>query len=93
MSFQVWHGTPNELAKVAEKPGQSTAIKWARDHLESMEQQAKKFDLAALDHIRSTREQMLQTTPIQPGDKRAWQFPYIAVQYRIEVRNNGARKK
>lgn len=93
MSFEVWYGTPNEMAKAASKPGQSTAIKWARDHLEGLETQAKKYDLAAVDHIRSTREQLLQTTPIQPGDVRAWQFPYISVQFRIEIRNVKETKK
>jgi hypothetical protein len=80
-------GTPNELAKVASKPTQSAAVKWARDYLQGMEKQADKFDRAALEHIRSTREQMLQTSPISKGDKRRWSFDYISIRFVIEIRN------
>lgn len=85
--IEVWHGTPNEMEKIAAKATQTAAVKWARDHLKSMEKQADKFDRGALDSIRSTREQMLQTSPISLGDKRTWEFPYIAVTYRIELRH------
>lgn len=85
--IEVWYGTPNELRKAASKPTQSGAVKWARDHLQAMEKQAEKYDTTALDHIRSTREQLIQTTAIASGDRRVWQFPYLDVQFRIELRN------
>jgi hypothetical protein len=84
---EVWTGTPNEMTKAASKPTQPAAVKWARDHLQGMEKQADKYDRAALEHIRSTREQMLQTTPISKGDKRRWEFDFISVRFVIELRN------
>ena len=75
------------MAKAAAKPSQSAAVKWARDYLSGLEKQAEKYDGAALDSIRSTREQMLQTTEITQGDKRVWSFNYIAIQFRIEIRH------
>lgn len=87
MTYQVWCGTPNQMAKAASKPGQTAAIKWARDHLSGLEKQAEKYDGAALASIRSTKEQMLQTGPIQSGQMRSWKFPYIGIEFRIEIRN------
>ena len=91
--IEVHCGTPNELAKFASKPGQTAAIRWARDYLSGLERQAEKFDGAALAHIRSTKEQMLQTGPIPPGQMRSWQFEYIGVQFRIEIRNTSKETK
>lgn len=85
--IEVWTGTPNELARAAAKPSQSAAVKWARDHLQAMEKQADKYHRDALEHIRSTREQMLQTTAISKGDKRRWEFDFISVRFVIELRN------
>ena len=85
--IEIHIGTPNEMAKAAAKPSQSAAVKWARDYLSGLEKQAEKYDRAALDSIRSTGEQMLQTTEIAEGDTRSWSFPYIAITFRIEIRH------
>jgi len=87
MTTEVWYGTPNEMAKGTSKETQPAAIKWARDYMAGMEKQATRYDRAALDSIRSVREGMLQTTHITKGDKRAWEFPYISVTFRIEIRS------
>jgi hypothetical protein len=85
--IEVHYGTPNELGLGARKDTQSAAVKWARDYLQGMEKQADKYDRAALEHIRATREQMLQTSPISKGDKRRWSFDYISIRFVIEIRN------
>jgi hypothetical protein len=85
--YEVWTGTPNEMTKAASKPTQPAAVNWARDYLKSLEKQADRYDRAALERIRSTREQMLQTTPISKGDKRTWSFEYISITVVIELRN------
>ena len=86
--ISVWYGTPNEMTKAASKASQSAAVKWARDHLMGLERQAIRYDSAALERIRSTREAMLQCTEIAQGDVRAWQFNYTSVQFRIEIRHD-----
>lgn len=85
--IEVWIGTPNEMEKAHSAKTQGAATKWARGQLDGLAKQATKYDGGALDHIHSVKEQMLQTGPIQLGDKRTWSFPYIAVTYRIEIRN------
>lgn len=86
MTVEVWIGTPNEMAKAAEKDTQSAAITWARGHLASLEKQAKKFDNAGWDHIVHVREELIKCPVITIGDTRAWQFPYMGIQFRIELR-------
>lgn len=86
MSYEVWTGTPHEMVKAADKPSLPTAAKWAREHLTDMEKLAGKYDHAALDSIRSTREQVAQVWTIHEGDRRGWEFPYVAITFRIELR-------
>ena len=86
MSYEVWHGTPNEMAKIASKDSLPVATKWACEHLDGVKDQAKKYDSAAVEHINSTAQDMRRLYSMQPGETRGWQFPYIAVTYRIEIR-------
>ena len=86
MSVEVWMGTPNEMAKAASKDTLPAAIKWAREHLDGLKQQAKKYDTAALDSIISTSEDMRKVYALEKGESRGWQFPYISVVFRVELR-------
>lgn len=85
--ISVWIGTPNEMAKAASKPTQSSAARWARDYLEGMKVQARKYDNASLNHIQRVHDELGQATEIAQGDRRGWQFEYIGITFRIELRN------
>lgn len=84
--YEVWIGTPNEMTKAAAKPGQTAAVKWARDYLSGMERQAEKYDRAALVAIRRVKDELGQTASLTDNGMRGWQFPYISVTFRIELR-------
>ena len=86
MGYQVWIGTPNEMAEAASKPTLPQAVKWAREQVEALRPSATKFDQAALGSIANCRESMQQVRDIRPGDMRSWQFPYAGIIYRIEIR-------
>jgi hypothetical protein len=86
MSVEVWIGTPNEMAKAASKDTLPAAIKWGREQLDGLKKQATKYDTAALDHIVTTSEELQKVYSMKPGETRGWQFPYIAVTFRIELR-------
>lgn len=87
MSFEVWYGTPAEMARGSVQGTQTAAVKWARDYLSGMEKTAGKFDHRAFENIRSTKEQLLQTIPIRTGDMRSWEFGYLSVTFRLEIRS------
>jgi hypothetical protein len=88
MSYEIWAGTPNEMVQATTpKHGLPEAIKWACSHLaEKYEKDAEKFDHAALAAIRATKEQMRQVYRIPEGDRRGWEFSYINITFRIEIR-------
>jgi hypothetical protein len=87
MSYEIWTGTPHEMVcATTPKTTLPAAVKWAREHLGEMEQLAEKFDHRSLDSIRSTREQMTQVWRIAEGERRGWQFDYVGLTFRIEIR-------
>jgi len=86
VSVEVWIGTPNEMAKAASKDTLPAAVRWARDHLDALTKQARKYDTAAIAHIVSASEDMQRLHTIRAGETRGWEFPYIAITFRIELR-------
>ena len=84
--YEVWYGTPNEMGKAASKATQPAAVKWARDHLSGMERQAEKYDRAAINEIRRVKDELGQTASLTDNGMRGWQFPYITVTFRLELR-------
>jgi DUF1365 family protein len=86
MSYEVWIGTPNEMARASTKDTQPAAVKWARDHLDGLKMQARKYDNAAIPAMVSIAEDMGRASTLTEGQSLGWQFNYIAVTYRIEIR-------
>jgi len=86
--FQVWYGTPNQMEPKGQPGTLAAACKLAIRELRSREETARKFDLNAVEHIRSTVQQIdsLVEPAFNVSGRVGWEFPLTWVRYRIEIR-------
>lgn len=84
--YELWVGTPHAMHKLLH--GSLTQVKKkAADELSARKEQADKFDHRALDGVLEAREGIYSLTPsMLMGSPRMWQFDFIGITYRIEVR-------
>lgn len=86
MSVEVWTGTPHEMVKAASKDTQPAAVKWLRDWLDGLVPQARRYDPDSVDRIIHVREELLKVAHITAKDHRRWEFEYLDLTIRVELR-------
>ena len=86
--YELRTGTPSEMQSIVEDQAPGSIRKKARDILDGLYWQAKKFEPETADVVRSVSEEIkaLIVSDIRVGEPFRRHIPYMSITYVIEIR-------